>query len=60
MNDIVKGDMVYTLKPVKVHLDGDDCNIFDAYLVGYGSLGFCEQNSGVSSIRILPRPKPCA
>lgn len=46
MNDMVKSDMVYTLKPVKVHLDGDDCNIFDAYLVGYGSLGFCEQNSG--------------
>lgn len=39
-------DMVYTLKPVKVHLDGDDCNVFDAYLVGYGSHGFCEQNSG--------------
>lgn len=43
MNDMVKNDMVYTLKPVKVHLDGDDCNIFDAYLVGYGSRGFCEQ-----------------
>lgn len=27
-------DMVYTLKPVKVCLDGDDCNVFDAYLVG--------------------------
>ena len=39
-------DMVYTLKPVKVHLDGDDCNVFDAYLVGYGSHGFCEKNSG--------------
>ena len=39
-------DMVYTLKPVKVCLDGDDCNVFDAYLVGYGSRGFCEQNSG--------------
>lgn len=46
MNDMVKKDIVYTLKPVKVHLDGDDCNIFDAYLVGYGRLGFCEQNSG--------------
>lgn len=30
-------DMVYTLKPVKVCLDGDDCNVFDAYLVGYVS-----------------------
>lgn len=39
-------DMVYTLKPVKVCLDGDDCNVFDAYLVGYGRRGFCEQNSG--------------
>ena len=39
-------DMVYTLKPVKVCLDGDDCNVFDAYLVGYGSRGFCEKNSG--------------
>lgn len=46
MNDMMKNDMVYTLKPVKVHLDGDDCNIFDAYLVGYGKHGFCEQNSG--------------
>lgn len=47
MNDMVNmSDMIYTLKPVKVHLDGDDCNIFDAYLVGYGSRGFCEQNSG--------------
>ena len=33
-------DMVYTLKPVKVCLDGDDCIVFDAYLVGYGSHGF--------------------
>lgn len=32
-------DMVYTLKPVKVCLDGDDCNVFDAYLVGYGRRG---------------------
>lgn len=39
-------DMVYTLNPVKICLDGDDCNVFDAYLVGYGSRGFCEQNSG--------------
>ena len=39
-------DMVYTLKPVKVYLDGDDCNVFDAYLVGYGRRGFCEKNSG--------------
>lgn len=39
-------DMAYTLKPVKVCLDGDDCNVFDAYLVGYGRRGFCEQNSG--------------
>ena len=46
MNDMVNKDIVYTLKPVKVHLDGDDCNIFYAYLVGYGRLGFCEQNSG--------------
>ena len=39
-------DMVYTLKPVKVCLDGDDCNVFDAYLVGYGRRGFCEHNRG--------------
>lgn len=40
-------DTVYTLKPVKVHLDGDDCNVFDAYLVGFGGTrGFFEQNSG--------------
>lgn len=52
-------DMVYTLKPVKVCLDGDDCNVFDAYLVGYGSHGFVSRIAEVMSIRISPSPKLC-
>lgn len=39
-------DTCYTLKPVRACLDGDDCNVFDAYLVGHDDLGFCEKNTG--------------